>query len=497
MIYNKPKDFDFRVANNSQNEKKRKQKQPKIKKIKTEYSEYKTVKIKPKKSEIIKVASFFIVLYFGTIVAFILPLRPTYSETEKRALKEFPQFNILSVIGGTYFDDISTWFSDTFPFRESMTKFNTFFKSLSGFSSVKIHGDVEGGDDIPDIPLDDVDADVTVPPTTTEPVTEFTTAPETTVPEFKDEPITNVTEPKPDVNVQSLGAILIAGNSAYEYYSFSNTLAPRFINCINSIKMYSGNKSNVYTLIPPTSIDIDLNDAIRKDINSSNQQKALEYFNASFKNTTVVNTIFENLRNHRTEYLYFRTDHHWTALGAYYTYEQFALTKGITPVKLENYEEVRYDGFLGSFYSSSGQSPALGRTPDTVIAYKPINNVDFTITQTDGQTLKWNVINDVSDYAPSYKYGTFIAGDQPYSKILNNDLNEGDTCLVIKDSFANAFIPFLIPHYKTIHIIDPRYFKSTLSEFTQDNKIDDIIFISNISTTRNEIFIKAMEKFIK
>jgi hypothetical protein len=95
------------------------------------------------------------------------------------------------------------------------------------------------------------------------------------------------------------------------------------------------------------------------------------------------------------------------------------------------------------------------------------------------------------------KYSAFIGSDQPYSVIENLDKTDGETCLVIKDSFGNAFVPFLIPHYKTIHIIDPRHYESTLSEFSESKKIDDIIFISNISTTRNEIFIGAMEGFIK
>lgn len=492
MIYNKPKDFDFHVS--SQNpEKARKQKPIKEKRVTEVY----IAKEKPKKNDVIKVASFFVTLYLGTILAFIIPLRPTYSDTEKRTLKEFPTFTFEALYKGDYFDDISTWFSDTFPFREGMTKANTFLKSLSGFSSVEIHGDIEGGDDIPEIPLDvDVTVTETQVETTTEKPTEATTVPQTSP------TVVETTSPTPQVidpnmNIQSMGAILIADNYAYEYYSFSNSLAPRFITNVNRIREASGSKSNVYTLIVPTSIDIELNDAIRKDINSSDQKKALDYFNSSFKNTTAVTGIYETLRNHRTEYLYFRTDHHWTALGAYYAYEQFALTKGVTPTPLDDYTEVRFDGFLGTFYASSGQSADLGKTPDTVIAYKPFNKVDFKLTQTDGQTLNWDVISDVNDYKQSHKYLTFIGGDQPYSVIENKDLKNGDTCLVIKESFGNAFVPFLIPHYKTIHIIDPRHYEGTLSEFAGNKKIDDIIFIANISTTRNEVYINAMEEFIQ
>ncbi len=493
MIYNKPRDFVFKAPAPE------KEKKPKKQKVKKESSitEVIVIKQKPKREEIIKIASFFITLYLGTVLAFIIPLRPTYSESEKRLLQEFPAFTFEAFYTGDYFDKITLWFSDTFPLRDGLTKVNSALKSLSGFSSVKIHGDVEGGDDIPDVPLDVV---VTV---TEETTTETTTAPTTTKKPTVTSP--NVVETTGDIketipadmNIQSLGAVLLAGNSAYEYYNFSNSLAPRYINAVNSIKNASGNKSNVYTLVVPTSIDIELNDAIRKDINSSDQKKALEYFNSSFKNTTAVTGIYENLRNHRTEYLYFRTDHHWTALGAYYAYEQFIYTKGVDPIPLNKYNVLSFDGFLGSFYASTEQSPALAKTPDTVIAYEPFNEVSFKITPKDGATFQWDVVADATNYAPNMKYTAFIGADQPYSVIENLDKDDGETCLVIKDSFGNAFIPFLIPHYKTIHIIDPRYYDVILSEFSNKKQIDDIIFVSNISTTRNEVFIRAMEKFIK
>ena len=106
-----------------------------------------------------------------------------------------------------------------------MTKASTFLKSLSGFSTVQIHGDVEGGDEIPDVPADAV---VTLPPTTivttTTPPTTLppTTAPTTTLPPVTSPEVIETTTPDsgiaPDMNVQTMGAVLIAGDSAYEYY---------------------------------------------------------------------------------------------------------------------------------------------------------------------------------------------------------------------------------------------------------------------------------------
>ena len=466
------------------------------KKLKEKKRKKEKVFTKRNRGYLFKAASFFIMLYVGTIVAFIIPLRPTYSETEKRTLKEFPDFSIEALATGTYFDDISTWFSDTFPYREILTKANTKIKSLYGFDSIAIHGDVDLGDEIPDAPLVQ---ESTEPETTTPQIT----VPQTTKPVVmpsKDDLQSDNGDPnaqKPDIKTQSLGAIIVAGNTAYEYYSFSEELAPRFINSVNNIKGAVNGDSDVYAMIIPTSIDITLNDALRADIKSANQKKALNYFNASFKNVTAVDGIYDAERLHRDEYIYFRTDHHWTALGAYYAYEQFALEKGVTPVPLNKYETKTFEGFLGTFYSGSGQTSKLSETPDSVTAYMPFNNVTCHINEGNGNEFDWEVVKDADSYSQSLKYLAFIGGDNALTTITNADNPNGETCVVIKESYGNAFVPFLIPHYSTIYVIDPRHYEGTLSEFTKDKEIDDVIFLANISTTRNYIYIDAMEEFIQ
>ncbi len=473
MIYDKPRDISFSFFPNTIGKKRRKKEKQNI-----------------NKTMVVKIISFFLMLYVGATISFMIPLRPAYSESEKRDLKTFPEFSVEAIISGSYFDDISTWFSDTFPFREQLTRLNTTVKKLSGFDSIAIHGDVDMGDEIPDTPMD--------VPVTEEPQTESPVIPETTLPQTTEPQTTEQSnEPKPDIKTQSLGAILVAGNSAYEYYNFSSTLAPDFINCVSNIKSAAGNTANVYSMIIPTSMDIELHDAIRKDINSSDQKKALDYFNASFKNVTAVSSIYDAQKAHRNEYTYFRTDHHWTALGAYYAYDEFCKAKGVAPVPISDYSTISFDGFLGTFYSSSGQSSALGNTPDTVVAYLPNNNVECTVTEGNGNQFKWEVITDVSTYAQNLKYLTFIGGDQALVTINNLDITEGSSCLVIKESYGNAFVPFLIPHYKNVYVIDPRHYKGTLSDFTKNNQVDDIIFLANISTTRNNIYIDAMKGFIQ
>ena len=442
------------------------------------------------KARALKVASFFLLLYVGTVLAFTISIRPTYSETEKRPLAKFPEYSMQALLSGDFFADIDTWFSDTFPFRETLTQTDTFIKSLYGIDTISIHGDVDRGDDIPDAPGD-------------EPVKK-PEAPEVTKPVEMpdDEELSkdngNPNAVRPDYDVQSLSAIVVAGDSAYEYYSFSKEVAPRFIDCVNTLDSITNPLGNVYAMIVPTSMDIKLNDAIRAEVDSANQKKALDYFNASFKNTIAVDGIYDAEREHRNEYTYFRADHHWTALGAYYAYEQFAIEKGIEPVPLTKYKTQKFDNFIGTFYSSSGQNPALKKNPDYVMAYLPFNKVTCKISDSVlYEGFDYDVIKDVSEDSPGSKYLTFIGGDNGLTTITNLDLPRGESCLVIKDSFGNAMVPFLIPHYNKIYVIDPRHYKGTLSDFCEEKTVNDVIVLTNISTTRNYVYLEALENFVQ
>ena len=436
------------------------------------------------KTHITKVASFLLVLYIGTVISFIIPLRPTYSESEKRNLTEFPEFSVETLASGEYFSEISTWFSDTFPFREQLTKANSFIKGLYGIETVTIHGDIDQSDEIPDAPIEEKPTHK--PEETTQPATKPT-----------DDKKDGTTTKKPNFKVQKLGAIIVAGDSGYEFYAFSNKLAPRYINAVNKIEEKSKPTGKVYAMVVPTSIDIKLDDSLRKETKSADQKKALDYFNSSFKNVVAVDGIYNAEREHRDEYTYFRTDHHWTALGAYYAYEQFASAKGVRPVPLSSYETVKFNDFKGTFYSNSKQSKKLGEKPDYVTAYKPINNVTCQITRANGTTFNWPVVKDVSDYKSGMKYLTFIGGDNPLTTIKNLDNPTGTTCVVIKDSYGNAFVPFLIPHYSTIYVIDPRHYEKSLESFCKNKEITDVVFITNISVTRNSIYIQSLEELLK
>ncbi|MBQ2677069.1 MAG: hypothetical protein IJF54_06705 [Clostridia bacterium] len=429
-----------------------------------------------------------------TVCGFILPLRPTFSDSEKRELAKFPAFSFAALFDGSYFRNIDTWFSDTFPFREQWISGNAQVKQYYGISINQVHGELEESDDIPE-----VNERPTLPvlpsteATTTAPITEATTSAMTTTQSAtqKGEVMTD-----PPIKTQNLGAVLVAGNTGYEYYNFNRTEADRYTNALNKLSAQLNGKAKLYEMVVPTSIGITLDDSIKKSVNSSDQKKAIDYMYSRLNTSINVVDIYDTMLNHRNEYIYFNTDHHWTALGAYYAYEQFMIVAGKEVTPILNYDTVDYDGFLGSFYTDTGKNAALGKNPDTVTAYLPSKNAKMTITNKSGGSFSWPIISDVTKSSASYKYLTFIGGDNPYSVIHNSDITDGSSCLVVKESFGNAFVPFLTNHYQTVHVIDYRYYNTKINDFVTKHKVQDVLFINNISATRSKMLVSDIVDII-
>ena len=154
--------------------------------------------------------------------------------------------------------------------------------------------------------------------------------------------------------------------------------------------------------------------------------------------------------------------------------------KGMTPSPLTDYTKSEYPGFVGSFYQYSNQSETLKNNPDTVVAYTPTCN-DLTYTNTDGQQVSGYVVSDATKYSEANKYLCFICGDQPYERIDNPNITDGSSCLVVKESYGNAFIPWLVDHYENVYIVDFRYNNDNVVEICKEKEVDDLILLNNIS----------------
>ena len=285
-------------------------------------------------------------------------------------------------------------------------------------------------------------------------------------------------------------AVYRVGDTGYEMYTYVESTAKKYADNINAIADAVEGTATVYMLPAPLSSGITLPDALYgKDIFSD--QKAAEDGIIGFMNDNVVSVpLNKAMMAHRGEYIYFRTDHHWTATGAYYAYAEFCKAAGKTANPLEGYKTQEFPGFLGTFYRDTNESSHLGDNPDTVVAYHPLS-ADATLDYTDknGQVIRWPIIYDQSSAPASYKYGTFVGGDQPYTIIKNPALTDGSSCVVVKESFGNAFVPFLVDHYETVHVIDYRYWEGSVSDFVKTNGVDDVLFVNNLSAIRSSVLV--------
>ncbi len=302
----------------------------------------------------------------------------------------------------------------------------------------------------------------------------------------------SATETIPEGQLEKLDAFVKIGGTGYEYYTFSTETANQYITAVaDAGNAFSG--VSVYSMVIPGSMDIMLPESYlqEQEIPSKDQKKAIEYINSSINamNPAVKTVpIFDALKSHCDEYLYFRTDRHWTQLGAYYAYVEFCKAKGIDAVPLDQFDKREYEGFLGSFYDAYA-SDEMAEAPDTVEAYHSKADTTLYYTTSEGVTGEQAVIADGSGYEPQWLYLIFSAGDQPYVEISNRDLDDGSACLVVKDSFGGVFAPYLANHYETVYVVDARYYDGSIPQLASEKGVSDVILLNSISFTTEESLI--------
>ena len=207
------------------------------------------------------------------------------------------------------------------------------------------------------------------------------------------------------------------------------------------------------------------------ELGAADQGKTLRYmFAQENENVGKVNA-FNNLLAHNSEYLYFNTDHHWTALGAYYTYQSFCETAGFEAVPLSEFTEWNMGAFTGTWYYSVNNR---NLKTDEVIALVPPGNDDIHM-EILGYPDYTSVIVDETEADSNMKYNCFIAGDNQLTVITNDALPDAPDCLVIKDSFGNPFTVYLTQHYHRIYVLDYRKNFTPVSTVAEQYGVQDVV----------------------
>lgn len=415
-----------------------------------------------RKTAKIKIVLFCAVLLAFCIIGLAFFARPTVSENEKRELTKFPDFTLESFLSGDYTAEISLWFADTYPLRESMISANSSLNKLYGIKDEQIVG---GGnaDDIPTGPAD----------------IEF--------------------NPTDDGGGTGIEGLYLNGNTAYQLYFFNQQNSNSYVSLINSFAEQVGGKAQVYNMIVPLHCEIAMSEQTLKKYSASSCDEAIQYMYSNLSDSIIPVDVTPILKAHNSEYLYFRTDHHWTARGAYYAYVAFCEKKEIAATSLDSYDQLKFEGFLGTFYAEAKQPTAMKSDPDYVEAFVPNGSNDADVYDSNGNKIaEYAVVYTKADkYSAGNKYLCFIGGDQPLTKIHNPNINDGSSIVVVKESYGNAFVPFLVDSYEFVYVIDYRHWNGHLSDFVIENSIDDVLFLNVVNNTSTAERLKELNNIIK
>ena len=183
--------------------------------------------------------------------------------------------------------------------------------------------------------------------------------------------------------------------------------------------------------------------------------------------------------------VFYRTDHHWTAYGAYTAYKEIASAFGFTPNAEDAYEKTVYPGFYGTTYSTSGYW--LTPADDIEVWDNRLNDAHITVSITEGADVTEQ--QDMFYYShldEPDKYPVYLDGNHPYTVIRNDNADSDKKLLVVKDSFAHSLVPFLADHYSEIIMVDLRYFTMPVSEIIEQENVDEVLVLYSLDNLADD-----------
>lgn len=283
------------------------------------------------------------------------------------------------------------------------------------------------------------------------------------------------------------------GDTGFNQLGFSQMQSDRYVESISKFADEMAQLGiRVISAPAPTSVGVMIEEQYLPQIRCASQKDMQAYLHNGMSENVVKVDVFSNLLEHNDEYLFFRTDHHWTALGGYYAYDALCKALELETVPLDKFTEWDQGKFTGSLYGRVCYPNRL--RADNLVAYVPPGDILMTVYRKNhniGQ--EHPVVADFTMFDPGSKYSAFLSGESVLTVLENRSMEEGPSCIVVKDSFGNCYVPYLTEHYKTIYAVDYRiYREKTLKELALEKGVSDVIFapylIATQATDGNDFF---------
>lgn len=234
----------------------------------------------------------------------------------------------------------------------------------------------------------------------------------------------------------------------------------------------------VYVGLIPTAAEV-WKDRLPDGSENFDQAAYLEQVKASVPGAEWVD-ISSALESHKDEPVFYRTDHHWTSLGAYYGYSALMAAMGESPAPLGEGKTVTEE-FYGTLYSTSG---VHWLEPDTIERY--VFNENVTVEDVHGGSTHGLYVD--SFLTEKDKYSSFLGGNAPLYIVRNPDAAADRKLLVIRDSYSDSLAPFLSQYFSEIHLLDLRYYRTSAAQYAEENEMDQIFVCYSV-----ENFVKDLD----
>lgn len=438
----------------------------------------------------------------------------TVSAVDGKTLAEKPEFTFASLFDGSYLPALERSYSDHFPMRDMLlevgkTMNRFYYYSGSDENAVLIIGGSTGaeqGGERLDTALTPPVTPPTQTPTPDEPPEEkpddtpAEPAPEDTPQQPEEQTPPELDEPEEE-DATWAGNVIVVGTRAMEIPSANEQIIESYADAVGRLADAMGSGVRTISLVTPNGGEFYSPQSMHTGIHS--QKAMIEHCYASMDAGIVTVDAYRGLRDHADEYIYFRTDHHWTQLGAYYAYQKFCEAAGFEAVALDRFQTGVYENFVGSMYTFTKgypQSETLYNNPDTLTYYLPIyeTHAKYYADASLQNGVAVSVVYTQLPESTTNKYLCYIGGDTPVCVI--ESAAEGGTCIVLKESYGNAFVPFLTSHYSKIIVIDPREFNRDgkpsldLASFAAEQGIDDLIVINYPYMINNTSYIAWLNR---
>lgn len=449
---------------------------------------------------------FLIVITFLVLFVFCVFL-PRTTESDYDTLAEKPKFTFSSLLDGSYTTEMTDYFSDSV-FAHDRFK-DLYYKVIGWFGKETVHKTSDGeneihfgvnpgeGDESPDQSEPSNPPPVVSGNDTSSQGGESNTSSSGTS-SAGSESSSTTSQPPAVLNEELCDSGTILGTRALEVYGGDKNLKriPNFAETLNNFAA-SMPGVNVYSMPVPKACAYYLQSSPTYGYMtgySLRDLKAIEERLSGVKNID----IYDTLKNHANEEIYFRTDHHWTGLGAYYAAQKFANDLQLPFQDLSAYEKTVRPGYVGTMYKYSGYKQVLVDNPEDFVTYKPKVGYTATFYNQSFQNGRTRDPEDgmyfyYSDDKRSSWYSTYLNGDAYAWQIKSDACSNGRKLLIVKDSYGNPLANYLLYSFEEIYVVDARVFELKLKDFVTEHGITDVLFAESLFSAVGETYINQLK----